>query len=218
MNPQRRMIIFGPPGSGKGTQAERISEEFNICHISTGDILRESISKKTKLGLEAESYVTLGELVPDNVIIGIIEDRLRMDDCKDGFLLDGFPRNLAQAETLDKILEKIGIKLDSVIILNVKDEELLKRLVNRRTCKVCSKVHHLIFKPPKKKGFCDQCGGELYQRNDDKEETVRNRLNVYKNQTEPLIDFYRKKGLGLEIDGNKNIPNVFEDICTHLKK
>lgn len=216
MNPMKYVILLGPPGSGKGTQAEKIADEFNVCHISTGDILRESISEKTELGMIAKSYIDKGELVPDDVVVRIIENRLKMSDCSDGFLLDGFPRTLAQAEALEKILQRLGVKLDGVIMLNVKGEELLKRLINRRTCKVCNKIHHLIFNPPKKEGYCDQCGGELYQRDDDREETVKNRLNVYMMQTEPLIEFYRKKGLLFEVDGNKSINDVFKDISLIL--
>ncbi len=216
MNNMKRLMIVGPPGSGKGTQAEKISQELKICHISTGDTLRESINKKTEFGIEAKSYMDKGELVPDNVVIRIVEEKLKTTECSNGFLLDGFPRTSAQAEALDEILQKLNNNLDHVIVLNVKEEELFKRLVNRRTCKTCGKIYHLIYEPPSRQGICGQCGGELYQRDDDKEETVKNRLKIYNRATEPLIEFYKKKGLLLMVDGNKNIKEVFEDILSKL--
>jgi adenylate kinase len=186
-----RLVLVGPPGAGKGTQAEFIAEHFGIPKISTGDIFRYNVSTGTDLGRLAKKYMDAGDLVPDEVTNAMVRDRLAQPDAKDGFLLDGFPRNVAQANELDSILDELGIALSVVLDLDVDFDEVVKRLSGRRTCKKCGHVWHLEYDPPTAPGVCDKCGGELYQRDDDKPETVRHRLDVYHQQTEPLIDFYR---------------------------
>ncbi len=205
------IILLGPPGAGKGTQAKKISEYFSLPHISTGDILRENISNNTSLGLKAKSYMSRGELVPDELLITIIKDRLSRKDCSEGFMLDGYPRTIPQADALQMILTESGKKLDAVLNISVEDEDLIKRLSGRRMCK-CGASYHVSFNPPKKDGVCDVCKEKLYQRDDDKAEAVRNRLDVYKKQTQPLIDYYDKKGILRTIDGGKDIPKIFENI------
>jgi adenylate kinase len=205
------IILLGPPGAGKGTQAKKISEYYSIPHISTGDILRENISNNTSLGLKARSYMSRGELVPDGLLITIIRDRLSKPDCRDGFLLDGYPRTVPQADALAMILTESGKRIDAVLNIEVDDEGLIKRLSGRRMC-TCGASYHLIFNPPEKEGICDKCKGTLYQREDDRPEAVRNRLIVYKKQTQPLIEYYNKKGILKIIDGDKDIRQIFEDI------
>ncbi len=212
------LILLGPPGSGKGTQAKLIVEKYGIPQISTGDMLREAVAKGTELGKEAKKYMDAGKLVPDEVVIGIVKERLQQPDCEKGFILDGFPRTIPQAEALDKILEELGKKIDAVINIQVPEEEIVKRIVNRRTCKNCGAVYHLIYNPPKEDNKCDKCGGELYQRDDDKEEVVRQRYKVYKEQTEPLVEYYAKKGVLYNIDGTKSIEEVFAEIDKILQK
>lgn len=206
------LILMGLPGAGKGTQAEKISERYSIPHISTGDMFRAAIKEGTELGKEAKSYMDAGELVPDEVTIGIVRERLGKDDCRNGFLLDGFPRTVAQAEALEGLLEEAGRQIDAVLYINVDTETLKKRLSGRRLCKKCGAVYHVIFQPPKQEGTCDVCGGELYQREDDREETVEKRLEVNMEQQQPLIDYYRRKGVLQTIDGNQEIDAVFVDI------
>jgi len=212
------LILLGPPGGGKGTQAKRIVEKYGIPQISTGDMFREAVAKGTELGKKAKEYMDRGELVPDDIVIGIVKERLSQPDCEKGFILDGFPRTLKQAEALDEILEEMNKKIDAVININVPDEEIIKRIVYRRTCKNCGAVYNLIYSPPKEDNKCDKCGGELYQRDDDKEETVRERLRVYKEQTQPLIDYYKKKGILYEVDGTKSIDEVWKQIESILEK
>lgn len=212
------LILLGPPGGGKGTQAKRIVEKYGIPQISTGDMFREAVAKGTELGKKAKEYMDRGELVPDDIVIGIVKERLSQPDCEKGFILDGFPRTLKQAEALDEILEEMNKKIDAVININVPDEEIIKRIVYRRTCKNCGAVYNLIYSPPKEDNKCDKCGGELYQRDDDKEETVRERLRVYKEQTQPLIDYYKKKGVLYEVDGTKPIDEVWKQIEEILEK
>jgi len=212
------LILLGAPGAGKGTQAKLIVSKYNIPQISTGDMLREAVARQTELGKKAKEYMDKGELVPDDVVIGIVKERLAQPDCEKGFILDGFPRTLKQAEALDKILDELGKKIDAVINVAVPEDEIVRRIVNRRTCKKCGAVYHLIYNPPKESGKCDKCGGELYQRDDDREETVKERLKVYKAQTEPLIDYYSKKGLVYDVDGAKSIDGVFEEIKEILDK
>ena len=213
-----RIIMLGAPGAGKGTQASRISEKYGIPQISTGDILRSAVREGTELGKKAKEYMDRGELVPDEIVIGIVRERIVQDDCKKGFILDGFPRTVVQAEALDKMLEELGLSIDYVINIDVPEEEIVKRLTGRRTCRNCQAMYHVIFNPPKKDNVCDKCGGELYQRDDDKEETIRARLEVYKKQTAPLIDYYSKKGKLVNIDGTKSIDEIFEEIVRVLEK
>jgi adenylate kinase len=209
------IVLFGPPGSGKGTQAKMLAEKYNIPHISTGDILRDNLKNKTKLGLEAKSYMDKGELVPDDVLIGIIKDRLSQPDCASGFLLDGYPRTVPQADALNRILNEMEKKLDVVLNINVPDEELIKRLSGRRMC-TCGASYHVLFNPPKQEGICDLCGNRLYHRDDDKEEAIMNRLDVYKSQTQPLIDYYSNEGMMVTVNGTASIAEVFDAICRVL--
>jgi adenylate kinase len=205
------IILLGPPGAGKGTQAKKISEDYSLPHISTGDMLRENISNKTPLGLKAKSYMSRGELVPDELLITIIKDRLSRSDCSGGFLLDGYPRTIPQADALQTILTESSRKLDVILNIDVDDEELIKRLSGRRMC-ACGTSYHVMFNPPEKEGFCDTCKGKLYQREDDRADAIRNRLIVYKKQTLPLITYYTKKNILRRIDGSKDISSIFEDI------
>ncbi|WP_027399941.1 adenylate kinase [Anaerovorax odorimutans] len=211
-----RIILLGPPGAGKGTQASRISEKYNIPHISTGDIFRKNVKEETALGLKVKEYMNKGSLVPDDLTIQLIEDRLSADDCKNGFLLDGFPRTVYQAEQFDKYLSERNLSIDHVLDIDVKKEELLTRLIGRRVCRNCGATYHVINMPPEKEGVCDVCGGELYQRADDTEATVENRIEVYLAQTKPLIDYYEKSGVISHIDGATGLENVFNDIVDVL--
>lgn len=206
------IILMGLPGAGKGTQAEKIKENYPIPHISTGDMFRAAIKNETKLGKEAKSYIDKGQLVPDSVTIGLVEERLSEEDAKSGFLLDGFPRTVEQAEALDKILAKTNRKIEKVINIDVDPAILLPRLTGRRICKQCGTTYHLIFNPSKKEGICDKCQSELYQRSDDNEETVGNRLEVNIKQTKPLLDFYNNKGVVANINGDQDIDVVFSDV------
>lgn len=207
---------MGLPGAGKGTQAERIVQKYQIPHISTGDMFRQAIKDETALGLQAKSYMDKGELVPDEVTIGIVRERLAKDDCKKGFLLDGFPRTVQQAEGLDRILSDLDNKLDFCINIDVDKEILLERLTGRRICKSCGATYHLVFNPPTVENTCDKCGGELYQRADDNAETVQNRLDVNLKQMNPLLDFYAAKGALKTINGIQEIDQVFKDIDSLL--
>ncbi|MED4402180.1 adenylate kinase [Metabacillus fastidiosus] len=206
------LVLMGLPGAGKGTQAERIVESYEIPHISTGDMFRAAIKEETELGLQAKSFMDKGELVPDEVTIGIVRERLGKNDCEKGFLLDGFPRTVAQADALEGILEDLDKKIDYVINIDVNKDILMDRLTGRRICKQCGSTYHLVFNPPAVDGVCDKCGGELYQRADDNEETVANRLEVNLKQTEPLLSFYREKGYLKNINGEQDIHKVFEDV------
>ncbi len=206
------LVLLGPPGSGKGTQAKRLSERLGVPHISTGDILREAVREGTPLGREAKRFMDEGKLVPDEVVIGIVRERLRGEDCEKGAIFDGFPRTVAQAEALDRIMEELGRRVDRVIDIEVSEGEVLRRLTGRRTCKNCGAMYHVVFNPPKEPGICDRCGGELYQRDDDKEETIRERLKVYREQTEPLIDYYRSKGILYRVKGEGKIEDIEGEI------
>lgn len=205
-------MLLGAPGSGKGTQAAMISGRYGIPHISTGDILRQAVTDGTGLGLKAKGYMDRGELVPDEIIIGVVEGCLREKDCERGFILDGFPRTVAQAESLEKSLKGMGRSLNVVLNIEVEDEEIIRRLTGRRICERCGRIFHLLFDPSKKGEVCEVCGGDLYQRVDDYEETVRRRLEVYKEQTAPLIDFYERRGLLRNVQGEKSAAAVFEHI------
>ncbi len=209
-----KLILLGAPGAGKGTQAERIVAKYNIPQISTGDILRENVKTGTELGLKAKEYMDKGELVPDEVIIGIIKDRLSRDDCKNGYILDGFPRTIPQAEALTAALNPD--KIDTVIFINVSDEVVVERLSMRRVCRNCGAIYHLKYNPPKMETVCDKCGGEIYQRDDDKEETIKNRLSVYRKQTEPVVDYYKKLNILSEIDGSQSVEKIAANIDSIL--
>lgn len=211
------ILFMGPPGAGKGTQAEVIVNEFGIPHISTGDAFRLAIKQGTPIGKKAKEYMDQGLLVPDDVTIGIVEERLQQSDCEKGFLLDGFPRTLSQAEALDEILSRLNTKLDHVINLKVDRDKLMARLTGRRICKNCGATYHVIFNPPKQEGVCDKCGGELHQRSDDNEESVGTRLDEYINKTAPLLTFYENKGLLRQIDGDQEIGTVSDEIVSVLR-
>ena len=211
-----KIILMGPPGAGKGTQAEKLVELYQIPHISTGDMFRKAQKDGTELGLKAKEYMEQGQLVPDEVTVGIVRERLAEADCKDGFLLDGFPRTVQQADALDGILKDLGMALDRVINIEVDKAFLVDRLTGRRVCRTCGATFHVVNKAPKVEGVCDKCGGELYQRNDDKIETVSNRLDVYAAQTAPLIEYYQSKGVMSSIDGRKSMEDVLADIRSAL--
>ena len=211
-----RTILLGPPGAGKGTQAVNIVDKYGIPHISTGDIFRANIKNGTELGKKAQEYMNRGELVPDDLVIEIATTRLLEDDCKNGFLLDGFPRTVYQAEKLDEFLAAHGSKIDKVLDIAVEKEELITRLTGRRVCKACGASYHVVNIPPKAEGICDRCGGELMQRADDNLETVENRIDVYEAQTKPLVDYYENAGNIAHIDGATELDNVFADIVKAL--
>ncbi|GGE20796.1 adenylate kinase [Marinithermofilum abyssi] len=211
------IVLMGLPGAGKGTQAERITEAFRIPHISTGDMFRAAVKEGTEMGLEAKKFMDEGQLVPDRVTIGIVRERLGKDDCDEGFMLDGFPRTVPQAEALDEILEEMGRNLDHVVYIEVGEEELLKRLTGRRICRNCGATYHVVFAPSKEEGICDKCGGSLYQRDDDKEETVKKRLAVNMEKTQALVDYYQKKDVLRVINGEQSIDHVTESILAHLR-
>jgi adenylate kinase len=211
-----KLVLLGPPGAGKGTQAKMMVEKYQIPQISTGDILRQAVKDGTPLGKEAKTYMDQGELVPDGLIINLIKERIKADDCKEGYIFDGFPRTVAQAEALDNVLEGLSTKLDAVVSINVPEDEVVKRLSGRRTCKSCGTLYHIIYNSPTKEGICDKCGGELFQRDDDNEITIRQRLSVYQAQTSPLIEYYSKQGLVKAIPGTGELQEIFTAICDAL--
>lgn len=213
-----RLVLLGPPGAGKGTQASAIVKKYNIPHISTGDIFRANIKEGTALGVKAKEYMDKGLLVPDELVVSIVKDRLTKEDCKNGFLLDGFPRTVNQAEALDVELAAMGIKLDGVVNIEADSKILIERAVGRRICKECGATYHIKFNPPKVEGLCDNDKTALFQRDDDVEETVATRINVYENQTLPLIEYYNNKGLLLNVDGIKPIDEVSSMIINALEK
>lgn len=213
-----RLILLGPPGAGKGTQAKRVIEEFDIPHISTGDIFRKNIKEKTELGQKVEGLLAQGKLVPDELTIEIVWDRLDQEDCKNGFLLDGFPRTIPQAEALDEGLAKRGLKLDRVLNIDVDKDSLVKRLSGRRVCPSCGASYHIDNNPTKVDGICDECQTPVIQREDDKEETVLDRIKVYDSQTKPLVDFYNKQDLVFTVDGTLPIDEITNKLVTELKK
>lgn len=211
------ILLMGPPGAGKGTQAAQLVEKFNIPHISTGDMFRAAVKEGTELGKQAKACMDAGQLVPDSVTIGIVKERLAKEDCKKGFILDGFPRTVEQADALTSTLKELNIQLDRVLNINVPAEDLVSRIVGRRICKACGATFHTVFNPSSFDGKCDKCEGELYQRADDHEDTVRNRLSVYEAQTQPLIKYYEQNGLYTEIDGRQEIHKVLDDIMASLR-
>lgn len=210
------MLLLGPPGAGKGTQAARLAEKLKIPHISTGDMFRRAMAEGTPLGLVAKSYMERGQLVPDDVTIGLVQERLGAEDCAAGFLLDGFPRTVAQADALEKILRELGRPLDRAVNLVVPDEKLIERAVGRRVCPNCGATYHVVYNPPRQEGICDVCGHPLRQRDDDREETVRRRLEVYYQQTEPLIKYYERAGLLENVNGDQDMDSVLRSILAVL--
>lgn len=211
------ILLMGPPGAGKGTQAAELVTKFSIPHISTGDMFRAAVKEQTELGKKAKAFMDAGQLVPDEVTIGIVKERLAKADCKAGFILDGFPRTIEQANALSVTLREIGIAIDRVININVPAEDLISRITGRRICKACGATYHVAFNPTEIEGKCDKCDGETYQRDDDRKDTVKKRLDVYWAQTEPLISYYQDKGLYTEIDGRQPIEKVLEDIIGSLR-
>lgn len=212
-----RLVLLGAPGAGKGTQAKKLIDRYGIPQISTGDILRKAVADGTPLGKEAKSFMDKGELVPDSVVIGLVKERLGQDDCKNGYILDGFPRNTSQAETLDSVLVDMNAPLDVALSVDVDTDILMKRLTGRRTCKNCQQMYNIHFSPPRKEGVCDKCGGELFQRDDDKEETIKNRLDVYEKSTAPLIDYYGKQNILKSVEGMGSVDNIFKNVCSMLE-
>ena len=213
-----KLLIMGPPGAGKGTQAEMLVKELKITHISTGDMFRAAIKEGTEMGKKAKEYMDKGELVPDSVVVGMVRDRLSQPDCVNGFLLDGFPRTIAQAEALDETFKEMGFVPDAVINIAVPREKLMERLTGRRICRDCGASYHMVFNKPKVEGKCNSCGGELYQRDDDNEVAVGNRLDIYEAQTQPLIDYYAKQGILKDINGDQDIKQVLADTLAAIKK
>lgn len=203
-----RVVLLGPPGAGKGTQAKLLQEKFSACQISTGDILRKAVAERTPLGTLAAQYIERGALVPDDVIVGLVAERLKEKDCETGFILDGFPRTIPQAESLDAILKEMRLSLNRALSVQVPRSVIIERLAGRRSCRQCGALAHVVFSPPKNEGVCDRCGGELYQRQDDQEETVAHRLQVYEQQTAPLIDYYRRRNLLREVDGVGTVDEI----------
>ena len=211
------ILLMGPPGAGKGTQAANLVTEFGIPHISTGDMFRAAVKEGTELGKQAKACMDAGKLVPDEVTIGIVRERLTKDDCKKGFILDGFPRTVEQADALDGIMKDLGLSITRVLNINVPAEDLIERAVGRRICKKCGATYHVKFHPPKAEGVCDACGGELYQRADDSAGTMKNRLAVYEDSTRPLIEYYKKAGVYTEVDGRQAIDAVTKGLVEALK-
>lgn len=211
------VVLLGAPGAGKGTQATVLTKELGVVHVASGDLFRHALAEKTELGMLAKSYMDKGELVPDEVTINMVLERIVQPDCAGGVLFDGFPRTLSQAEALDKRLESESKAIDSIVYIEVPEEELVKRLSGRWICRACQTPYHAVSSPPKKAGVCDECGGELYQRDDDKEETVRERLKVFMSQTLPIVDYYGGQGKLVRVDGNKDIAEVSSDIMGKVR-
>lgn len=216
MEARVKLVLLGAPGAGKGTQAKKLIEKFGIPQISTGDLLRAAVAEGTELGKEAKGFMDKGELVPDSVVLGMMQERLSQDDCKNGYILDGFPRNTAQAEELDKMLDTLGMRLDAALSVEVPTEDLMKRLTGRRTCRECGQMYNVHFNAPSEEGKCDKCGGELFQRDDDQEETISKRLEVYEEQTAPLIDYYGSRGILKTVTGTGDIDEIFANVIETL--
>lgn len=208
-----RLILLGPPGAGKGTQAKMLKEKFGIPQISTGDILRQAVKDNTELGQQAKSFMDAGQLVPDDIVIGLIKERIKDGDCDSGFILDGFPRTIVQAEKLSETLASMGIRLDAVLDFEINVAEVIDRLTGRSTCSNCGAMYHERSRPPKRQGFCDGCNGKLYQRPDDNKETILKRLEVYEKETAPLKEFYRKMGNMKTVEGSGSAENIFSRVC-----
>ena len=211
-----RIVLLGPPGGGKGTQAQKLIDQYKIPQVSTGDLFRAAVKNQTDLGKKAKEFMDKGQLVPDEIVIGMVKERLAKDDCKKGFILDGFPRTIAQAEALDKMLPQLKMKLDSVVEIAVPDETVIKRLSGRRSCSKCGAMYHVEFNKPKNDMKCDKCGADLYQRDDDNEKTIKSRLEVYHSQTSPLINYYQKKGIFKKVEGVGDINQIFNSIVKAL--
>ena len=211
-----KIVMLGAPGAGKGTQAKKIAGKYGIPHVSTGDIFRANIKNGTKLGMQAKAYMDAGNLVPDEITIGMLLDRIHQEDCEKGYVLDGFPRTIPQAESLTAALKERGESIDYAIDVDVPDENIIRRMSGRRACLSCGATYHIVYNAPKKEGVCDQCGEPLVLRDDDKPETVQNRLNVYHRQTQPLIDYYKKEGVLAQVDGTQDMDKVFADIAAVL--
>lgn len=212
------IILMGPPGAGKGTQAEKLAKEFALPHISTGEMFRNAVKEGTEMGKKAKEYMDKGGLVPDEIVVGIVKERLSKPDCTGGVLLDGFPRTLEQAEALDEVFQELNMKINAAVSVDVDEEELLNRLTGRRVCRNCGATYHMKFNPSKVRNICDHCSGELYQRSDDTVDTVKERLMVYNSQTLPIIEYYKRKGLFVSFDGSRPINEVFADISAYLQK
>ena len=213
-----KIIMLGAPGAGKGSQASRIAKEYQLPHISTGDIFRANLKEETELGKRAKSFMDKGELVPDDITIAMLLDRIHKEDCKNGYILDGFPRTIPQAEALKEALAKKDEKIDLALDVEASDELIIKRMAGRRTCPACGAIYHIVTLPPKTEGICDRCGADLIQRKDDNEETVKNRLKIYHEVTEPLISYYKKEGILEEIDGAEELDKVFEKVKTIIRQ
>jgi adenylate kinase len=213
-----RIVLLGPPGAGKGTQAKLLQEQFEACQVSTGDLLRKAVAEQTPLGKQAAEYINRGALVPDNLIVNLVAERLEAEDCGKGFILDGFPRTISQAQSLNEILERLGIGLQGVISVDVPHRLIVERLAGRRTCRRCGALYHVSFSPSKAQAVCDRCGGELYQRDDDREETINARLSVYEKQTAPLVSYYRGRGILREIDGAGSVEEIRKRIVKAVEE
>ena len=211
-----RLVLLGAPGAGKGTQAKLLIEKYNTPQISTGDLLRAAVAEGTELGREAKSYMDKGELVPDRVVLGMVQERIEQDDCQNGYILDGFPRNTAQAEALDEMLDGMDMSLDAALSVDVPPDDLMKRLTGRRTCQSCGQMYNIYFSAPQEESKCDKCGGELFQRDDDKEQTISKRLEVYNSQTAPLIEYYTRQSICKSVNGTGSIEEIFSCVCETL--
>jgi adenylate kinase len=213
-----RVVLLGPPGAGKGTQAKLLREKFEACQVSTGDILRKAVADQSPLGKEASAYIRRGDLVPDGVIVKLVAERLKERDCTQGFILDGFPRTIPQAQSLEEILRKMGLGLQAVLLVQLPHTIIVERLAGRRTCKNCGALYHLKFNPSASESICDRCGGELLERDDDREETISARLKVYDKQTAPLVDYYRQRGILREIDGVGSVDDIRNRLIKALEE